>query len=172
MPLEFVTALTNHQADMWAFIVSLMPGHPDVADVLQKANVVLWTKRDSFTPGTNFRAWALSVARFEVLAHLKSLRRQPCFVFDGELLDLLAAEAPEVQPSGSGRLEALEHCLGRLRPQDRELIDQRYRQHGGLERHARRCGRSVSALSVTLFRLRAALRRCISQHLDAEGGRA
>mgnify|MGYP000113776971 CR=1 FL=1 len=35
-----------------------MPGMDGVDDVLQETNVVLWEKRATFEPGTNFRAWA------------------------------------------------------------------------------------------------------------------
>ncbi|MFT5633595.1 MAG: RNA polymerase sigma-70 factor (ECF subfamily) [Rubritalea sp.] len=44
-PIElqaFIKLLTEHQANLRAFIVSLMPGSPDVADVLQETNVILW----------------------------------------------------------------------------------------------------------------------------------
>lgn len=167
---EFVSQLTAHQPDLWAFILSLMPGHPDVADVLQKTNLVLWRKRTKFEAGTNFRAWAMTVARFEVMAHLKSQRRGPCFVFDEEVLEKIAAEGANGLPSSPGRLEALERCLLKLRREERDLIEHRYRRQGKLDEFAERCGRSVSALSVTLFRLRAALRRCISAELEMEGG--
>ena len=44
-PIElqaFIKLLTEHQANLRAFIVSLMPGSPDVADVLQETNVIPW----------------------------------------------------------------------------------------------------------------------------------
>lgn len=169
---EFVTLLTGHQADLWGFLLSLMPGHPDVADVLQKTNVVLWTKREQFTPGTDFKAWAFTVARFEMLGHFKTLKRQPCFVFDDDLIEQLAEEAPSSLTASQPRLEALEHCLGQLRPKDRELLEHRYHERGSIESYAQQCGRSISALSVTLFRLRAALRRCVQQQLHSKGGMA
>lgn len=169
---EFVQLLTSHQADLWAYILALLPGHPDVKEILQKTNLVLWKNHESFVPGTNFRAWAMAVARFEVKAHLKSMSRRPCFVFDEEVLDRLAEDAVEVMPQATARLNALEQCLGGLRPEDRELIDYRYRRVGGLDEYAARSRRSVSALSVTLYRLRAILRRCIAGKLDAAGGAA
>jgi len=61
---EFVSLLTEHQADLWAYIISQMPGSPDVGDILQKNNLVLWTKQNQSKLGTNFRAWAFTIARF------------------------------------------------------------------------------------------------------------
>ncbi len=164
-PVEFVTLLTEHQPDLWAFLVSLMPGHPDVADVLQKTNIVLWNKRDRFEIGTNFVAWAFQVARYEMLDHLRKRKRDGWVAMDDALADSIAAEFDAVAGQGHARLEALEACLMELRPKDRELLDHRYRKGTNLDDFAKTSGRSVSSLSVTLFRLRAALRRCVAGRL-------
>lgn len=166
---EFVNLLTRHQSDIWAFLLALMPGHPDVADVQQKVNLVLWKKRGDFTPGSDFRAWALTVARYEVMAHRKHLGRQPYFIFDAEVIEQLADDAPAELWEAPERLQALERCLAHLRDEDRKLLRHRYWKRGSLEDYARGCGRSVSALSVSLFRLRAALRRCIANELETRG---
>jgi RNA polymerase sigma-70 factor (ECF subfamily) len=165
---EFVSLLTEHQGDLWAFILSLMPGHPDAKDVLQKTNLVLWEKREVFLSGTNFRAWAITCARFTVLDHLKRQKNRRIQLLDDELIAVIASEAQEQISTADRRLEALENCLARMRPQDRELLDYRYRTGGGLEDYARHVGRSVSALSVTLHRLRTALRRCVQTRLSKE----
>ena len=73
---EFVGLLTLHQADLWAFIITLMPGDSEVADVLQKTNLVLWNEQKKFKKGTNFLAWSFTIARFEVLTHWKNRKRQ------------------------------------------------------------------------------------------------
>jgi RNA polymerase sigma-70 factor (ECF subfamily) len=167
---EFVSLLTKHQPDLWSYIITLMPGDPDTSDVLQKTNLVLWTKQMDFTPGTNFRAWAFAVARFEVLAHLKRQKRMGIVLLDDELLEKIADEAPQLLTPSDTRLAALERCLNKLRQQDRELLDHRYRSSMGLDEFAARVGRSVSALSVTLHRLRSALRKCVQDQIIKEGG--
>jgi RNA polymerase sigma-70 factor (ECF subfamily) len=167
---EFIGLLTRHQPDLLAFVISLMPGDPDVSDVVQKTNLVLWTKRALFTIGTDFRAWAFSIARFEVLNHLKKQRRSRPVLLDPDLFETLASGAPEEFAAHERRLAALEICLGELRPQDRELLEHRYRSGLGLQEFASRAMRSVSSLSVTLNRLRAGLRRCVARRLAAEGG--
>jgi RNA polymerase sigma-70 factor (ECF subfamily) len=167
---EFVTLLTKHQPDLWSYIITLMPGDPDTADVLQKTNLVLWTKQQQFESGTNFRAWAFAVARFEVLAHLKKNKREGIVLLDEELLDRIAHEAPEALAPSELRLAALERCLNKVRPQDRALLEHRYRSNLGLEDFATRVGRSVSALSVSLHRLRGSLRKCVQDQLIQEEG--
>lgn len=167
---EFVSLLTEHQPDLWAFIISLMPGDPDVADVLQKTNLVLWNKQSQFSAGTSFRAWAFTIARFEVLNHLKKQRRSHPVLLDPELLETLATEAQSELDRHDQRLEALENCLAELSPQNRDLLAHRYRSGLGLLEYAERLGRSVSSLSVTLNRLRTVLRQCIERRVAMEGG--
>lgn len=169
---DFVGLLTRHQPDLLAYIISLLPGDPEVPDIIQKSNLVLWNKRAHFREGTDFVAWAFSIARFEVLNHLKKQRRARPVLLDEELLETLSAEARESLDSPDRRLVALEICLGHLRPQDRELLEHRYRAGSDLKEYADRQGRSVSALSVTLNRLRTILRRCVTRRLAAEGGMA
>ena len=166
----FVSLLTKHQPELWSYIITLMPGDPDAADILQKTNLVLWTKQQQFKPDTNFRAWAFAIARFEVLAHLKKHKRQGIVLLDHELLEIVAQEAPEALSPSDQRLAALERCLNKLRPQDRELLDHRYRSNLGLDEFAAKVGRSVSALSVTLHRLRGNLRKCVQDQLIREEG--
>lgn len=165
---SFVGLLTRHQGDIWAFILSLMPGHPDAKDVLQKTNVVLWQKRENFTPGTNFRAWALTCARFTVMDHLKRQKSDRMRYFDDSLLETMASEVSLRPGNADRRLELLEGCLQKLRPQDRELLEFRYHGDGVLDEYAKRIGRSVSALSVSLHRLRTILRKCIRTQIEPE----
>ena len=149
-----------------------MTGDPDAGDVLQKVNVGLWTKQKNFEIGTNFRAWAFSVARFEVLAHFKKRKREGLVLLDDELLDTIAEEVPDFLTSSESRLNALEYCMGKLRPQDRELLNHRYRSDQGLADLAKRMGRSVSALSVSLHRLRGILRECVNNRILEQEGRS
>ena len=74
---DYVKLITDHQGNIRAFVVSLMPGSPDVADVVQETNAALWIKRKNFKHGTNFiahaglashppwRSWRLGVIKKE-----------------------------------------------------------------------------------------------------------
>ena len=131
----------------------------------------LWNNRHRFEPGTDFIAWSFTVTRFTILGHLKKKKRGDWLVFRDELLDMISTEAPDVFRDGSRRLNWLETCLGKLRPEDRDLLDHRYRREGGLAEYGKAVGRSASSLSVTLHRVRAALRSCIEKGMNLEEGR-
>jgi RNA polymerase sigma-70 factor (ECF subfamily) len=163
---EFVAALTEVQLSLRLYVQSLMPGDAAAHDVMQQANATLWRKRDEFALGTNFRAWAFSVARYEVLNHRKQQARDSRLVFGVELEQVLADDLIERPDDTERRQEALRRCLEKLRQQDRELLLHRYTATAGtLDDFAQRMGRSVGGLKVTLHRLRNALLGCIEKQL-------
>jgi DNA-directed RNA polymerase specialized sigma24 family protein len=109
---EFVRELTVSQGRIRAFIVSLMPGSPDVGDVLQETNLSLWKSRERFQPNTNFIAWAFTIARLEVLHQREIIeaRYQP-----GHSLEVHA----QITGRKSG---ALRIALLRIRSELRECV--------------------------------------------------
>lgn len=167
---EFVRLLTDHQSVLRSYLLSQMPNHPDVRDVLQEINIVLWEHMKSFELGTNFRAWACTVARHRVMHERRKLKRGSWLVFDDDLLATLAAEDEADAHPGDfeARREALEKCLNKLRPVDRDLVEARYASKVEMERFAEETGRTRASLRVTLFRVRASLRRCIGLKLAGE----
>lgn len=167
---EFVGQITELQSGLRAFISYLMSGASGVADVSQEVNILLWKKRDQFEIGTNFRAWAFTIARYQVLSHLRQMRKEGKFLFSPELMDQLADEWQEDTDEHEKLLVALEFCLEKLPSDDLELVNIRYAGHGGVERFAEKLGLRAGSMRLRLFRLRAALKRCVEQQIEDEGG--
>lgn len=166
---QIVQLIAEHQNVIRNFIISLLPGAPGVDDVFQNTNMIIWQKRETFTIGTNFRAWAISIARYQAMAHLQQLRRRRWVSLDLDVAELLADDF-EVHSDSieSEQLSsALDQCISKLRPDDRELLVQRYWHRTRLQDFSVVSGRSVNALKVTLFRLRANLKRCIEERLTS-----
>ena len=163
----YVSLMTKHQANLRAFIVSLMPGSQDVEDVLQDTNAVLWQKRAHFEHGTNFIAWAFKIARYEVMGQRHRSKRDKLLVFTDQLVDILAEMEP-FEESGEEVLSALDGCLAKLSDQERDLVAARYTQGKSLKKHAAQVGRSPGGLRVALLRLRAGLKDCIKTTLAAK----
>lgn len=162
----FVALLTGAQVALRLYVQSLMPGDASAHDVVQQANTILWKKREDFTPGTNFKAWAFAIARYEVLNYRKQQARDSRLVFGEELEQIVAEDLAERDEDTERRHEVLKGCLQKLRKQDRELLLHRYTTSAGtLEDYARRTGRSKGGLKVTLHRLRNALLSCIEKQL-------
>lgn len=162
---DFVAQLTSCQLPLLLYIRSLLPGDAAAGDVAQQANACIWSKRGDFEPGTNFTAWAFSIARFEVLNYRKQQARDTRLVFSDELAETIAIEIPSSKAPIERRHEALRQCLAKLREADRKLILHRYTNSGTLAEYAESVNRSTGGLKVTLYRIRSTLLECIQRTL-------
>ena len=160
----FVQLVVNHQPALRAFVLSLLPGSPEVDDVIQETNAEIWQKRGDFRIGTEFKSWMFSVAKFKVMAVWRD--RQRCKVWavpDETLTKLVERIESEAFAETETRQEALRFCLGRLRAEDRLLILNRYIAGQDLDGLARDLGRTKDSLKVSLHRIRVALRACMNR---------
>ena len=89
----FVRQMANVQRGLYAYILQMLPNRADADDVLQRANLVMWTKREELVEGSNFVAWAARIAYFEVLTWRKQAARNR-LCFDNLLVERLCARPP------------------------------------------------------------------------------
>lgn len=164
-----VGLLTECQLPLRLYVRSLMHGDPTAGDVIQQTNAKIWEKREDFQPGTNFKAWAMAIARYEVLNHRKRQARDARLQFSSELEETVASELAEMDDDLAERQAALRQCMKSLKPESRELLMRRYASREPLAEFARQVGRSVGGVKVTLHRLRSALAECIERRLLAAG---
>ena len=71
---EFVSMLTEAQQRLYGFILKRLVDQDQSNEVLQLTNIVLCRKANDFEKGTNFMAWALTVANFQILSFRKKNR--------------------------------------------------------------------------------------------------
>ncbi|MBI1313917.1 sigma-70 family RNA polymerase sigma factor [bacterium] len=165
---EHVRLIGQSQRRLYAFVLALVRRPSDADDILQETNVILWRKRDTYRPGTDFYAWAFEIARFQVLAH-RSRQARSTVSFDAELIHDIA-EAASAESEHYDRREAvLRRCLQKLPDAQRELITQRYQPKAAVNSLATDLGKTAGAVSESLRRIREKLRQCIERTLAAEG---
>ena len=63
---DFGRLFVRDEARIYGYIRSLVVHRADAEDLLQETASVLWQKFHEFQPGSNFLAWAMSIARFQV----------------------------------------------------------------------------------------------------------
>lgn len=163
----FVQLVVNHQPALRAFVLSLLPGSPEVDDVIQETNAEIWVKRGDFRIGTNFKSWMFSVAKFKVLSVWRDHQRRKVWAVPEDTLAMLverieAGAFADTEP----RHEALRVCLDRLRAEDRMLILNRYIADQNLDLLARESGRKKDSLKVSLHRIRAVLKACMNRRIQ------
>ena len=162
---RFVQDTIACQGMLYAFILTLTADRDWADEVLQETNVALLRKEDQFEPGSNFKAWACSVAYYQVLTSRKARGRNRV-VFDETLINTLSAEVQDNVDSHDARRRALRQCLATLSSSQKSLLTRRY-QGDSVTRIATDLGRSVGTISQTLYRARQALKECILGKLAA-----
>lgn len=164
----FVQLVVTHQAALRAFVLSLLPGSPEVDDVIQETNAEIWTKREDFRIGTNFKSWMFSVAKYKVMAVWRDQQRRKVWTVPDETLVRLIERIEDgaALAATESRHEALRFCLGRLRAEDRSLILNRYIAGHNLDNLARETERKKDSLKVSLHRIRMMLKTCLKRRLN------
>lgn len=169
----FVRLLVENEARVRSFLRGLLPTWYDVEEVMQEASLVAWRKFSQFEPGTSFGGWLMTIARFEALKHRRKAARTP-LVFSDDLWELLAAEAADdvasSEPNAHTAMhEALEGCLDKVAPAQRELLLRAHAPGVRMSDVALQTGRSEQGFYKMMQRLRASLLECITKELTSEG---
>lgn len=139
----------------------------EAEDLLQEVSVVLWEKFESFDPLRSFRAWALGVARLQILKWKQKCARSREILSD-EALELLENAALEGAAEAEERKHHLRRCVAELPAHLRDLVRWRYLDELPVAQLASRLRKSVAAVEMTLVRLRRALRECVDRRLLGE----
>ena len=123
-------------------------------------------KEESFVIGTNFRAWAFQVARYQVLQFREKQKRDgERLPFSDEMMETLAVRAEEKENAYARRQQSLKHCLQALPERQREVIERRYFQNQSVQEIGAELGLKPNAISQLLFRGRENLLHCIEGQL-------
>jgi RNA polymerase sigma-70 factor (ECF subfamily) len=165
----FVRLLTQHERLVYAYILRLVPNWNDADEILQETNVRLWEEFDRFEPGSNFGAWAVRVAHYQVLTWRKK-RDRARLIFDDEALACLAATQTHDNCDEDERRSALAACLQLLPEKSRDLLARCYGGDSTIRDVAAGLRRSTEAVYKSLQRTRLALHACIERRLAGERG--
>lgn len=164
----FVRLLAQHERRVYGYILRLVPLWSDADEVLQETNIRLWEEFDRFVPGTNFAAWAIRVAHYQVLTWRKRQSRSR-LVFSDEAIRAIADESAAQLAEVDARQTALAECLKKLSPRNRDMILRCYADGSTIRSVAEQLDRSVDAVYKAAQRIRLTLHRCIEQRLQSEG---
>ena len=163
----FVQSLfVQHLPALRGFVLSLISDFSLVDDVVQETFLVITAKAGNFQRGTNFRAWAWTIARYKVLQTLEK-NAPPPERFAPELLEALAAHETAETWFSEEQLQHLAKCMETLAPKAREVVELRYQQAHRPPEIANRLGWTVDSVHVALSRARVFLRDCVTHRMSS-----
>jgi RNA polymerase sigma-70 factor, ECF subfamily len=166
-PKVFLALFTPNNRVIFHFILSMIPNWNDAQDVMQETSRILWERFDTFQEGTDFVAWAVTVAKFQAMSFRKKKTRQKSTCLPDDLLELVASEYSHDKEGD--RIFALRHCLDQLPQPDREHVSLRFQEECAPKLVAQRLGVSVKRIYRNETRIMGLLLRCIRRRLFEQG---
>ena len=164
---EFLGLFAKHQQTILIYLTSLLERRGDVDDLFQETSLVCWREFANFEPGTNFGAWACTIAFNRVRAWRKQQARNSVR-FGDEFVEAIAAEIARDEFTADARSLALRECIKRLPQHHRELVRLRYQAEKSIESLAEELGRSHDSIYRMLSRIRQSLHDCVVARLQGE----
>jgi RNA polymerase sigma-70 factor (ECF subfamily) len=151
--VDFKTELVTHLSAVRALARSLCGGTALADDLTQEALIKAWASRDSFTPGTNMRAWLCTILRNVFYSHIRRHAREIQDV-EGVHAGKLVAQ-PEQQ--GHVELQDLAQAMQRLPDDQREALMLVAAAGFSYEEAADICGCAVGTIKSRVSRARQTL---------------
>ncbi|OAI51693.1 hypothetical protein AYO47_06905 [Planctomyces sp. SCGC AG-212-M04] len=158
--------LLHHARDIKAYILSLHPNWNEAEDILQNTFVRLCHEMDQALQCTDFRAWACTMAHFEVMTFRRRAHRSR-LQFTDEFVDAVQECAVTYRGAVDQRADALADCLKGLSPEKHRLVDLVYRGGYSVEQVAEQQDSSIAATYKSLARVRKMLHDCIERKLQS-----
>jgi RNA polymerase sigma-70 factor (ECF subfamily) len=162
-PEPYLRLLAQHERWLAAYVHSLVPRSHDADDILQEVKVTLWKQFSKFEQGTNFRAWARTVATHQVLNHRRAARRHQGVSVEEDFIEAVAAEIDRQSDGLDRKADALRLCVQRLPDAHRKMVQLRYFEECSIADIAERTQRTAEAVYRLLSRIRAVLNECVSR---------
>lgn len=163
---EFAILWASAQSTLASFVRTLVPDIHQAEEVLQRVAVALVRKFDEFDKNRSFAAWAVGVAKYEVL-YFRRERATDKHLFDDEIVDRVALSYQRFVEDADPFREALEGCLKKLKGRARRVIEMRYEQGLASAAIAEKLRLTTGAVRMLLCRVRQTLRTCIDRRLQA-----
>jgi len=164
---EFLSLLARHERALAACVHAIVPNWQDAEEVLQETRVTLWQHFADFRPGSDFPAWARTVARNIARTHLRR-NGQVMRILRDDVADDLVREMERQQLGGDRRQAALVECTERLKGDARRLLRRFYGDGAKIKQIAAEMGRSLHGTYMALSRIRRTLMECIELRLRRE----
>ena len=162
---EIAWQWTANLPSVAAYIRSFTHDFHDAQDILQDVSVAVVRKYPEYDRNKPFVAWAIGIARNELLSYRrrKSVYRQ---FFDDECFEKIGEAFAAAEEDMNPVLEALQKCMRQASEKSRRLLRLRYIEDLRYEDIAKTLNVSVGSIKVGMHRMRAALRDCVERRMN------
>jgi RNA polymerase sigma-70 factor, ECF subfamily len=166
---HFLELFLQAEADLRAFVGSLVRDRQARDDVFQEVALTLWNKFAEYCPDRPFGAWARGVAINKVRQFWERSSRSPA-PFSPRAMQAISDAFSTLERGSPAAFEDLEACLQSVPEKSRRLLQMRYVESQSIEEISTFAGVAVAAAYKVLARLRERLRDCVERRLKSHEG--
>ena len=117
----FITLFAANSSRINSFIFCMVPNESDAEDILQETTITMWEKYDTYQQGTDFVAWAVTIAKYKIL-EFRRKNKAKNLLLDDAVLTLLEEDSRNLFDDTEQRTRALRQCVQKLPKKDRDFI--------------------------------------------------
>ncbi|MDF1810836.1 MAG: sigma-70 family RNA polymerase sigma factor [Verrucomicrobiales bacterium] len=166
---HFVKALTESQNALRCVCTASLGRGRDADEALQRTNLTLWKKSETWGRETPFLVWATAVAKFEIKGVIRDRNREKeRMLFDSDIAEKMVDASAQIVTSNPDCLNALETCLDKVSPKNQRVLTDFYADGKTIHEISEAENRGLSAVKMQLKRLRNSLAECIKLELAKE----
>lgn len=163
----FLKLLAQHERQLAACVHAFLPVWQDAEEVLQETRLVLWRQFGDFRPGSDFLAWARTVARNLARNRLRQNGTARRMLAD-DVAEALIYEMARPIEREDRRLAALTKCTESLAEESRDLLRRCYVEGMKIKEISESVGRSLNGTYMAICRIRRNLMACIERRMAQE----
>jgi RNA polymerase sigma-70 factor (ECF subfamily) len=163
----FERLLDETESAVRAYMAGLGVPLDTVDDLAQEVYLEFYKGMDAMPANTLPIRWLKGIARNVCMNHFRRSKRR-----EERRLEALAEILAQTEsdsgsaPDTTAQECALQACLQKLTPRQRQIVVLRYEEGITAEKMAHRLGSKAGTIRVTLFRLLRILRECVTQTLQ------
>ena len=165
---EFLQLFVNNQSKIFGYIITMVPCRSIAEDILQDTLLVMWRKFSDFTPGTNFSAWGVKIARLNILKYYER-EKNSHIKFNSDAVEniseCLGNFDNEDNPDNC-EIKALRSCMKKLSEVDQKMITFRYMKKFTIKEIGLHFGRSAHGIYKTMARIHNLLQHCVEREVS------
>ena len=166
--MEFTRLLGASRSRVFGHLLALVQNLADAEDLYQQTALLLWENFDQYEPGTDFGAWAATVAHYQALNFLRRQSRRKTLFTDAALARLATVQLELKTQDFSARSQALTHCLEVLPERSKRMLRLCYQDERSLQQIADEERRTIGSVYTAISRIRKALLSCVETRVAQE----
>jgi RNA polymerase sigma-70 factor (ECF subfamily) len=152
------------QRRLYGYVMSIIPNPTVADDIVQETASVLWLKFDKYEKGTDFAAWALAIARFQILNYMKKQKTYKKY-FSQKTIETIENVISKTSKQEDGRIDALRSCIKKLKDDQRKLLYLRYEFGATLKSLSKRLSININTIYSRLSRIHINLLHCVMRKM-------